>query len=78
MRQEKKDCPLFSWGETPPRPLPNTQLLEVALPLRERVIPRSQQDEVFGEEKFLGRGEVDTEKKGKKDAQKKVGKKAVV
>ena len=72
-RARKKGFSFFSCGVTPSRTVNKTQPLEVAFPLRERVDLRSQKEGDFGEENCLGKGGVDRAKKGKKDAQKKVG-----
>ena len=68
LRARKKDFP-FSCGATPSR----THPLQVAFSLQERVDLRSLKEGDFGEEDCLGKGVVDRAKKGKKDAQKKVG-----
>ena len=71
-RQKKKGFSFFPCGATSSRTVPNTQPLQVAFSLRERVDLRSQKGG-FWEENCLGKGGADRAKKGKKDAQKKVG-----
>ena len=62
-RQEKKDFPVFLWGD-PVQNRPQNQPLQVAFSLLERLEVPERGD--FGEENCLGRGGVGRAKKGKK------------
>ena len=65
---------LFSCGATPSRTVIKTQPLEVAFSLRERVDLRSQKEKILGKKIAWERVGWTRQKKRKKDAQKKVGK----
>ena len=75
-RARKKGFPFCCWV-TQSRTVPKTQPLQVAFPLLERVDLRSQDPRKkkgdLGKKIAWGRGGVERQKKGKKDAQKKVG-----
>ena len=71
-RQNKKDFPFVSCGASPSRTVPQTQPVQVAFSLRERVDLSSQKGGDFGGRKLPGEGcGGQGKKKGKKDATKK-------
>ena len=73
LRARKKGFSFFSCGATSSRTLPKTQPLQVAFSLRERVDLRSRKGRILGKKIAWGRVGRTGQKKGKKDAQKKVG-----
>ena len=73
LRARKKGFSFFSCGATSSRTVPKTQPLQVAFSLRERVDLRSQKGRILGKKIAWGRVGRTGQKKGKKDAQKKVG-----
>ena len=69
----QKDFPFFPVGRPRPEPSPKTQPLQVAFSLLDRVDLRFQKEGILGKKIGWGRVGWTRQKKGKKDAQEKVG-----